>query len=273
MKKIVFCLLAAFAARADIPPPPVLGVASILRNGVATNDITHTSATFAWQAVASATDGYQFHAATSPVPETGPLFHTGPNTSISQLNGWTAVGANNITGAPQAINLPSGAHLTSPLLDLSSLAGARLSFGCRFYGSSRQVRVRASADPGDWTAAVVVGTYTPPNNTLNPVEMNLSAFCGRKIYLRFDVPSAAATQGAGVANIRVYEMIYDTLPQCDNRPVAADATSVTIGGLSPKSDYFIRARSMGSDGVAGNWSAFLPFTTLPGPKGTVFIIK
>jgi len=283
MNKNTFRLLAALVASAHsavvttaapIPPPPVLGVATILRNGIATNDITHCTATFTWQPVASATDGYQFHAVKSNVPVQTNLFHTGPNTSVGQ--GWTGVGTSSFATGVSAIRLgvyTTPSHLTSPLIDLTNLSGALLTFGCRFDGSSRQVRVLASLDPNDWSNAVIVGNYSPPTNTLNPVTMDLSAFCGKQIYLRFQVMSGTAGAGAGIANIRVHELIYDTLQQCDNVPVAAGETSFTLGGLAPRTGYFIRARSMGSDDVAGNWSAFLPFTTLPAPKGTVLIIR
>jgi Predicted extracellular nuclease len=225
-----------------------------------------SSITVEWQTVDAAT-GYYFDASESPdfVVGDDEIAYC-PGTSLVDLRDWIADDIRVVTSSSVSSLVLTNGCLTSPALDLTGIPNARFTFNARFYNNpsleSNLIRVRASLNPNDWSAAEEVGTFAPASNVSanNSTSMDLTPWLGQSIYLRLDTPFQNGNKSAAVDNLRVESILPSFLADYNNLHV--NGTSVMVSGLTHETTYYFRARS--SDGtITTENSATLSATTLP----------
>ena len=262
----------------EAPPsllPPVLRVAGA----------TTSSITVEWDTIAAATEGYLFDASRFPTfIET--LVFASCAIGGSALNDWTVT----VPGLPDAAGTGTGGpglllvndnKLLSPLIDLTGISNAILTFNSRRYGTQGTGNlIYIETSPNGLPPWTLFASYQPANNTFsaNPTsEFSMASFANQQFYMRISAPNNTTNvgtptnaTGAGVNNIRIQAVVDSYITPY--RDFATENTSVELNGLAANTTYYFRARSVGDENETTGYSTVLSAKTLDDTLAPVVLL-
>jgi hypothetical protein len=135
----------------------------------------------------------------SPVTPT----HTG---TVSAFPTWTYTNVPTTTagGNDYLQFLTNTSTLLTPTLDFSDFSAAKLDFRARTFGGTGKATISVSVSTDNGASWAVAGTRTPGSSTLTALAtVDLSAYGGSQVKVRFQSLSASGGVGAGLDDIAI----------------------------------------------------------------------
>lgn len=122
-------------------------------------------------------------------------------TDVSGFGTWTDV---NITGTSYLQLLSSSSTTSSPAMNFDNYTGESLNFKARTYGGISGTSNVIYIDYYNGSSWINITTRTPSSSSLTAMtQVDLSPYNGTAIQIRFRVPGATGTIGAGIDDISI----------------------------------------------------------------------
>jgi hypothetical protein len=230
-------------------------------------DVTFSSFVANWEAVDDASLYYldvstqEDFGITTVNPDQTLLFN-GFNLTLPD---WTFSNVDISSSTLRMINPAS--QITTAHIDLTSYSNVELNFLLRTFGGttssddSNHLTISISTDNGSsWT---VIGTRIGTASSLSAVTpLDLSAYSGSQIRLRFETLAATGSRGVGVRDLTVTgdETIFTPDFVFGYQNLEIDGLSQLVSGLNDNTTYYYRVRAF--DGTTSDNSNVIEVTTL-----------